>query len=267
MLKKLRLDLFLIGLLLCFFLNSNSLLAWSPTAVPTLSTSLLLNHQANQATTNGAYKRANSIRGTVPHLFHLASQAYGRGQLSEAIRYAEDVISTLRGSSEPSSQLNLARALTLQAQAYNALGQFDVAIPKLPEAIEIAQEFQSLELEIVAQGILGNAYTLSGNYDRAIEVYRISFNLAQTLQQDNLAVTALNNISSTLAKRSRQYKRMAASARAEGNQTEEKRLSQLAQRDLLDAKAFALAGVEEYQAEGIIALQAFVNLLDLLIRA
>lgn len=104
------------------------------------------------------------------------------GKLSKAVEYWEQAIQIYQVKKDSKSLQSLAEALADQAQAYNALGQFSRAISLSRKATEIARRLSDQKIEAVAQGTLGNAYSIAGEYDRALKAYSRSLKLAISLK-------------------------------------------------------------------------------------
>ncbi|MGK7875711.1 MAG: CHAT domain-containing protein [Xenococcaceae cyanobacterium] len=74
------------------------------------------------------------------------------------------------------------------------LGQGQRAMPLLEEAAALAQKLGDKPSELVAWGLLGNAYTLTGAHDEAIDAYTNSRNLAIELNDEMLLKAAANGL-------------------------------------------------------------------------
>ena len=99
---------------------------------------------------------------------NLAS-AYGQiGKLPQAIQHWRQAAKIYRDRGDDASESRLSEVLTDTAQAYTELGQHSEAIALLSEAIAHSRKNQDNRTETVAQGILGNAYSIAGDVDKAI---------------------------------------------------------------------------------------------------
>lgn len=185
------------------------------------------------------------------------------GKLSEAIKHWEQAIQIYRASKDNDSP-GLVAALTDQAQAYNALGQFRQGMKRSLEAIDIAHQNQDRKTEAVAQGALGNAYSIAGDYEQALIAYSSSLKLADAINNRVYMATALNNQANILNTRSKRYASQASSAGREGNQEEQLRMAKLADQDKIAAFDAAARAVKESKASGgILEVRSLLNMARL----
>ncbi len=129
-----------------------------------------------------------------------------------------------------------AKTLIDKAQAYNDLGQFRFSIPLLEQAISIGRESENKEIIIVAQGVLGNSYTLAGEYDRALEAYQTSLKLAEEIGNKKYITIALNGQVSIRLIRQKKYLTQAKEAQSEKDSAEAARIFALTEQELSAAK-------------------------------
>lgn len=187
------------------------------------------------------------------------------GNLSKAIEHWEQAIQIYRDRKDSDSSHELAAALTDQAQAYNALGQFRFSIERSREASDIAHKVQERHIEVVAQGVLGNAYTTAGDYEKALEAYQASLRLATAVGDRTYITTALNNQTNILNLRAKRYASQASSAQRAGDQEEQLRLTKLANQDKVAALNTATRAVQESKASGgIPEARSLLNMVRLL---
>lgn len=125
---------------------------------------------------------------------NIASVYQLSGNLTEAVRQWEQAAKIYQQQPDNQSRSMLAKTLIDRAQVYNDLGQFRASIPLVENAIVIAQKARNKEAATVAQGVLGNAYTLAGDYDKSLAAYQSSLELAQELGNARYIITALVSI-------------------------------------------------------------------------
>lgn len=275
-----------IGLFLCFFLNTLVIKhssAVEPSSSNAGSTGSSQNfaqvgENSNQALGLGAsyyhlgqyaqaialwqqdLKSATTADAKATIYCNIAVAHLQSGQLGQAIAAWEQAARIYRDTPGKQAENRLAKVLTDQAQAYNGLGQFRQAIPLLKTAIEVAMRHQEQKTTIVAQGVLGNAYAVSGNYEQALSAYRASLKLATATNERTAQVTALNNQVNTLAVLAAKHRSFAQSAQREGNDQEVRRLSKLAanyQRSALTAADQAMQISQS--SDGIPKFNALLN--------
>lgn len=221
--------------------------------------------QYNRAITQWeqSLKNSEGIDAATIHT-NLGSAYRQVGKLSKAIEHWEQAIQIYRARKDNSSRRLLAAALTDQAQAYNALGQFRQGIKRSLEAIDIAHQNQDRKTEAVAQGALGNGYSIAGNYEQALIAYSSSLKLADAINNRVYIATALNNQANILNTRSKRYASQAISAGREGNQEEQLRMAKLAEQDKIAAFDAAGRAVKESKASGgILEVRSLLNMARL----
>ena len=186
------------------------------------------------------------------------------GDLEQAITQWEQAAKIYQSTGDRVHRL-LAQVLTEQAQAYTALGQFRVAAPLLHKAVELAQSDRDQTTEAAARGALGNAYAADGDFEQAIIAQQRSLDLAVTLNNPRLTITALNNLGNVLNHRYKRYLFQANSARREGDDLEEARFSRLAQQDAAATQSAYERSIQESKAlGGILQAKALLNLAHFL---
>ncbi len=136
---------------------------------------------------------------------------------------------------QPSKQ-HPAKILIDKAQAYNDLGQFRFSIPLLNQAISIGQESKNQEITIIAQGVLGNSYTLAGEYDRALEAYQTSLKLAEEIGNKKYITIALNGQVNIRLIRQKKYLTQAKEAQLDKDRAEATRIFALTEQELSAAQ-------------------------------
>ncbi len=184
------------------------------------------------------------------------------GNLGEAIAQWKKAAKIYQLLSDRESHQILAQVLMEQAQTYNALGQFRVAVPILQSVVELARKEQKQSIEAAAQGVLGNAYYLGGDLEKAIVAYDRSLNLATGLKNSSLMSINSNNLGNVFQRRYKRYLQEAKSAAKEGEEKEESRLMDLAQKDAAKARSYYELTIQQSQAlGGIWQAKALLNLV------
>jgi tetratricopeptide (TPR) repeat protein len=188
------------------------------------------------------------------------------GQLAEAIAQWEQAIQIYQRQDDEVGHRQLPKLLTEQAQAYNELGQNRRAITLLQSAVELADQNQDARTQAATWGALGNAYWALGNYEKALESHQASLQIARQLNYPDYIATSLNNLGNVYISRSERYRYQANIARrVEGDNTENARLTQLAEQDIAAAQSAFEQSLHESQALGGIAqVKALLNLNRLL---
>jgi len=206
----------------------------------------------------------NDIDAATIHA-NLASAYRQLGKIGQSIQQLEQAIKIYSSKKDIKSRNLLYRASVDQAQNYNALGQFTQAFPLLRTAIESTHKHRDQQTETVAQGALGNAYFIAGEYDKALEAYQNSLRLATTLNNSEYVLTALNNQVEILDKRSKEYFAQATSAQSEGDDDEEARLLRLAKQDKDTALTTATRAIQESKTNGSLhEIKSLLNIIQLL---
>ena len=195
---------------------------------------------------------------------NLASAYQLSGNLTEAVRQWEQVAKIYQQKPDNQSRSILAKTLIDRAQIYNDLGQFRSSIPLVEEAISIAQKDRHKEVATVAQGVLGNAYRLAGDYDKSLAAYQTSLKLAEGLGNAKHITIALNNQVNLLQARFGRYLTQVQAARYEKDTQEEARLAALAQQDKSAATAAINRAVQVSESVGgIPQVKALLNIIAL----
>lgn len=157
-----------------------------------------------------------------------------------------------------------AKTLIDKAQEYNDRGQFRFSIPILEQAISSAQKSQDKETITIAQGVLGNAYTLAGEYDRALGAYQTSLKLAQELGNDRYITIALNSQVNLLQTRQGRYLAQALAASQEKDSQEQAHLSALAEQDKNNALVAANRAIQVSKTVGgVPQVKALLNIINI----
>jgi len=189
------------------------------------------------------------------------AQSYRQiGKLDRAIAHWDQAIEIYQSSKDNINRRLVAQLIIEQAQAYNDLGQHERAISLLQEAQKIANKSQDPLTESAAQGVLGNAYWAIGDYDRAINAHQDSLKIAREQKNTGYITTALNNIGNVYVSRAERYLNQANAANLEGDDAEESRLTQLAQKDTNGALDAFQQSVQESSAGGMTQIRALLNL-------
>ncbi len=156
------------------------------------------------------------------------------GQFEPAIDHWQDAIANYRQQGEIAK---VGRLLTELAQTYSQLGQNQEAITLLcgasktdedcPEsegsALQIAREFSDRSGEVAALGSLGEAYRLTGKYDKAIATLEASLNITQASDLPVYRASVLNSLGNAYSSQAQLNEQLANSARLRGaeNQADE----------------------------------------------
>lgn len=167
--------------------------------------------------------RINSDEDRAVVYANLALAYRQTGQLSEAIQTWEEAIALYRDRGE--KDLEIAKLLTEQAQAYSDLGQHKRGIVLLESALEILKEQPDPLTEAAIHGIFGNAYMALGNYETAIASHEKSLAIARSSNSTRHIATALNNLGTVRLKQAERLHYQAEVANAEGD-PQAKRLEQ-----------------------------------------
>lgn len=191
-----------------------------------------------------------------------AEQYYEKGEVGKAIRTWDALILTYRNKNDPQSRRLIAELLIDQAQAYIKLGQAQKATALVTEALTLAKEIQAWGITALAQGVLGNAQLLSGDFKGAITSYSVSLELARTQNQPHLIVALLNNLTNAYNRLTQKYEQEAQWALQEKEEQEAQRLTDLARQQQLAAKDYANRAVETSRAtEGASTVRALLNFI------
>lgn len=187
---------------------------------------------------------------------------YRLGKVNKAIQHWELAAQVYQAKKDSESESSLAEILVAQAQAYVSLGQFRQATPLLERAVSIAKD-KHPRIEAEAQGVLGNSYLVSGDYDQAIKAYQSSLQLATASKNPAYVAAALNSLVNVFSRRSLEYLNQRQTAQFEDNEQEQERLSDLSDRDRASAFAAATRAVNE-KSGGLTEARALVNMIGLL---
>lgn len=183
------------------------------------------------------------------------------GSLGQAIVEWEAASKIYQSMKDNESNQLLARVLTEKAQAYNALGQSRTALPILQLAVNLAQKNQDLTTVAAAHGALGNANLALGDFEGAIASGEASLEIAQKLKNPNFISTASNNLGNVFHSRYQRYLMQANSAKQDGDDKEEARFLDLAQKDAIAAKVAYEGSLEASESlGGIQQAKALLNL-------
>jgi CHAT domain-containing protein/predicted negative regulator of RcsB-dependent stress response len=163
---------------------------------------------------------------TVIVLENLARAYQKLGQTENAIAKWQEVTDNYRQIGE---FRQLGRSLTELAQAYSSLGQHRNAIAILcgksnnkeecspDSAIFLAQKTTDALGEVAAKGSLGEAYRLRGDYTKAVNYLKDSLKIAQTIDNPQLEMSALNSLGNAYSSLAQISYRRAESAESRGD--------------------------------------------------
>lgn len=266
--SRFRAALFFISLLVCVIVSATpgKILALIPQEVPlqqAQSYYSLGQYQEVITLLEGYLETATSPSTAAAAAHRYLGAAYQQiGQLGAAIRHWEQALQWARGSKDILQIRSVVELLSEQAQAYLGLGQTQKAISWLREALTRASQIPEPTTEARVQGVLGNAYLLSGNELEAIQAYRRSLELARASGKVELASAALNNLTAASTRLAEKYRSTAQLARQEKEESEAERLSQLARQQQLAAREYALQAVGASESlDNSTAVRAWLNLL------
>jgi CHAT domain-containing protein/uncharacterized protein HemY len=172
-----------------------------------------------------SYQATKDNPNTVIVLENLARVYQQIGQTEQAIAFWSQVTEQYQ---QVGNQKQLGKSLTEQAQGYSSLGQHRQAIAILCDstpdsecqtgsAIAIAQQTKDPLGEVAAQGSLGEAYRLRGDYTQAIGYLKASLKTAQTINNQQLSMSALNSLGNTYSSLAQISYRRAESAASRGD--------------------------------------------------
>jgi CHAT domain-containing protein/lipopolysaccharide biosynthesis regulator YciM len=199
-------------------------------------------------------------------LYSNLGQAYRQvGRFDQAIAQWEAAIAIYRSDRDAASQQAIAQLLTEQAQTYGDLGQHQVAIERLQDALKLTQTTQDSPTQVAAQGALGNAYWALGTYEEALVAHQNSLTLACKLNHTNYITTSLNNLGNVFSSRAERYRYQATAANLEGDSDAETDLKTLAERDIYQAvTAYQHSAEVSRRVGGLAEARALLNLNRLL---
>ncbi len=233
--------LFFLGLLLCLWLGeiASEPFSTSVKAAEIVSGTVdegLQNYQAGRFLAAIAIWEKALSQASAPEkaiLYTNLGQAYRQiGKPDRAIACWNEAIKRYQADRQTTNPTAIAQLLTEQAQAYNDLGQHQVAIERAETAIQQAQKNQDPNTEAAAQGSLGNAHWSLGNFDLAFSAHEKGMMLACRIQNTAYTAIALNNLGNVFASRSDRLRYQATNADLEGDIVEAAALTQQANRDL-----------------------------------
>ena len=217
-----------------FYLTLLVICYLSSPAVANPATTSRLKLDAANAYHAGKYQQARSIWKSLlqqpelkpAHLAEiyslLAALSQQLGQPRKAVSFWQQAIAIYRSPSntgQTKSPYLLATVLVEKAQAHNSLHQTAFSRTLLREAINIAQQEDYTLIEATAYQALGNAQTIARDYSDAIFNYDQSLAAAQKINNSQLIVVALNNLSNSYQKKSQLLKNQAQSAQESGDKS------------------------------------------------
>lgn len=149
-----------------------------------------------------SYQSTKNLTNEVIVRENLARTYQQIGQTSEAIKHWQQVTSIYHQKRNISG---VGRSLAEQAQLYSSLGQPLKAIAILcnpddnsvcteSSAFQIAKAAKDSSLEAVTLGALGDAYRLTGDYDRAVAKLESSLKIAEKLKNSAYIISATNSL-------------------------------------------------------------------------
>ena len=173
-----------------------------------------------------SYQAKADNPNTVIVLENLARASQQIGQTEQAIAFWSQVKDLYQ---QQGNERHLGRSLTELAQAYSSIGQHRQGIAFLcgkqgndktdcsaTSAIAIAHKNTDTLGEVAAKGSLGEAYRLRGNYTQAVDYLKDSLTTAQTLDNPQLEMSALNSLGNTYSSLAQISYRQAESAERRG---------------------------------------------------
>ena len=183
------------------------------------------------------------------------------GQLPDAIAQWEQAIQMSRRQDDKVARSQLPKLLIEQAQAYNELGQNRRAIKVLQSAVELARQNPDSRTQAATLGAMGNAYWAVGNYEQALDAYQASLKIARQLDSPDFIATSLNNLGNLYISRFQRYGYQAKTAQVTGDDTENARLTQLAEQEMAAARSAFEESLRETQpVGGITYIKTLLNL-------
>jgi CHAT domain-containing protein/Tfp pilus assembly protein PilF len=206
--------------------------------------------QAQSYYVQGKYSRAIALFKELlqnPHNLDLVvihsnlAEVYSHlGQYSQGIKHWKKAIELTEAKNDKLKNRELLALKIDLARAYTHQGQVTLAIPLLKEVIAGTKKERVQELENVAQRALGNAYKISGEYERAIIAYDTSLKKTSDRQRRGEAnreskTKILNGLVEVYRLRSQQYFIEAQGAILEKDRGLSLKYTQLAKKDRLKA--------------------------------
>jgi CHAT domain-containing protein/tetratricopeptide (TPR) repeat protein len=173
-----------------------------------------------------SYQATEDNPNTVIVLENLARASQQIGQTEQAIAFWSQVTEQYQ---QAGNKQQLGRSLTELAQGYSSLGQHRQAIAILcgesnvkgqcavDSAIAIAQEQEDRLGKAAAEGSLGEAYRLRGDYTQAVGYLKASLKNAQGIKNQQLSISALNSLGNTYSSLAQVSYRRAESAEGRGD--------------------------------------------------
>ncbi|WP_319423491.1 CHAT domain-containing protein [Pleurocapsa sp. FMAR1] len=169
-----------------------------------------------------SYQATKDNPNTAIVLENLARVYQQIGQTEQAIAFWSQAVNEYQ---KRGNKQQLGRSLTELAQAYTSMGQHRQAIALLcgenqcseNSAIAIAQEIKDSLGEVAAQGSLGEAYRLRGDYAKAVDYLKASLKIAQATDNQILQMSALNSLGNTYSSLAQVSYRQAESAASRGD--------------------------------------------------
>ena len=184
----------------------------------------------------------------------LAASYRQRGNVSEAIKSWQKARSIYEEAQGLAIVKKRVAVLVDLAQSYNELGQFRTAIPLVEKALLLTDTPENSPVAMIARGVLGDSYLIAGDYQKAIDNYRVSLDLASQLDSSQNIITALNNLSNAYWQQSEQYLARAEAAYQEREELEQKRFLRLAEEN--HQEAFKAAEEAVVNSEKVISFSA-----------
>ena len=168
------------------------------------------------------YQATKDSPNTAIVLENLARVYQQIGQTEQAIAFWSQAVDEYQ---KRGNKQQIGRSLTELAQAYSSMGQHRQAIALLcgenqcseNSAIAIAQEIKDPLGEVAAQGSLGEAYRLRGDYVKAVDYLKTSLKIAQATDNQILQMSALNSLGNTYSSLAQVSYRQAESAASRGD--------------------------------------------------
>ena len=149
-----------------------------------------------------SYQNTKNVKNEAIVRENLARTYQQIGQTSEAIKHWQQVTSIYR---QLRNANGIGSSLAEQAQLYSSLGQPTKAIAILcnpddsgvcteDSVLQIGRNHKNLSLEAVTLGALGDAYRLTGDYDKAIAMLESSLKIARQLKNPAYIISATNSL-------------------------------------------------------------------------
>lgn len=123
-------------------------------------------------------------------LHQLVNRIEGR-RPQDALLFAAEGLALARREGDPVLE---ATFLSSQSYCHSLTGDFDLALRRGRESLELSQRIQNTERIATAHNTLGIAYTFMGSYSQALEEHLESLRLREEYSLDAAAVKSLMNI-------------------------------------------------------------------------